>query len=122
VEDDEIARKIIGAAIEVHRWLGPGFLEKVYETALCHELWLCGVAFERQQEILVPYKDIQIGGQRLDLVVEARIIVELKCVDEFAPFHQAKLISYLKAADLRLGLLINFKTSVLRDGVKRIVV
>jgi GxxExxY protein len=122
VADDDIARKVIGAAIEVHRWLGPGFLEKVYETALCHELGLRGLAFERQNEILVPYKQIQIGGQRLDLVVEGRIIVELKCVEEFAPIHQARLISYLKATGLRVGLLINFKTSALRDGIKRNVV
>jgi GxxExxY protein len=120
-EDEEIAHRIIGAAIEVHRLLGPGFLESVYEKALLYELNLRGLKAEKQKDILVPYKDIQIEGQRLDLLVGGRVIVELKAVSEFHPLHQAQLLSYLKATGLRLGLLINFHVPVLKDGLKRIV-
>jgi GxxExxY protein len=121
VQDERIAKAAIGAAIEVHRALGPGFLESIYRKALAFELSVQRVPVEQEKEILVPYKDIQIPGQRLDLLVGGRVIVELKCVEEFAPIHQAQLISYLKATGLRLGLLINFKVSVLKDGIKRIV-
>ncbi|HEY1381720.1 MAG TPA: GxxExxY protein [Gemmataceae bacterium] len=117
--DEEIAHQIIGSAIEVHRLLGPGFLESVYERALAHELRLRGLVVERQKDILVPYKDIQIEGQRLDLLVAGRVIVELKAIDAIAPIHQAQLLSYLKATGLRLGLLINFNVLVLKDGIKR---
>ena len=119
--DEQIARTVIGAAIEVHRELGPGFLESIYRKALAYELSLQGVAVEQEKEIVVPYKDIQIPGQRLDLLVGGRVVVELKCAEEFAPIHRAQLISYLKATGLRLGLLINFKVSVLKEGIKRIV-
>ena len=119
--DEEIAHQIIGAAIEVHRLLGPGFLEAVYEKALMHELQLCGLRVEKQKEILVPYKDIQIEGQRLDLLVGERVIVELKAVTELHPLHQSQLLSYLKATGFRLGLLVNFNVPVLKDGLKRIV-
>jgi GxxExxY protein len=120
-EDEELARQAIGAAIEVHRLLGPGFLESIYERALCHELTLRGVAFERQKDLLVRYKDIHIPGQRLDLLVGERVIVDLKTVESFAPIHQAQTLSYLKATGLRLALLINFKVVVLKDGIKRVV-
>jgi GxxExxY protein len=120
-EDEELAHKIIGAAIEVHRLLGPGFLEAVYEKALMHELRLRGLTAEKQKDILVPYKDIQIEGQRLDLLVGGRVILELKAVSELHPLHQAQLLSYLKATGLRLGLLINFNVPVLKAGVKRLV-
>jgi GxxExxY protein len=120
-EDEEIAHQVIGAAIEVHRLLGPGFLESVYEMALLHELRLRGLKVERQKEILVPYKDIQIEGQRLDLLVAGRVIVELKAVDAIAPIHEAQLLSYLKATGLRLGLLINFNVPTLKVGLKRLV-
>jgi GxxExxY protein len=120
-QDEEIAKAVIGAAIEVHRELGPGFLESIYRKALAYELSLRGLAVEQEKEIAVPYKDIQIPGQRLDLLVGGRLIVELKCVDEFAPIHEAQLLSYLKATRLRLGLLLNFKTQVLKDGIKRMV-
>jgi GxxExxY protein len=120
-EDERLAHAIIGAAIEVHRLLGPGFLESIYERALCHELALRGVAFERQKELIVRYKDLGIPGQRLDLLVGGRVIVDLKTVDNLAPIHHAQVLSYLKSTGLRLGLLINFKTLVLRDGIKRII-
>src|SRR5262245_50219779 len=92
--DDEIARQVIGAAIEVHRILGAGFLESIYEAALCLELEVRGLAVERQKSIVVAYKQFQIPGQRLDLLVDGRVIVELKAVEEFAPIHQAQVISY----------------------------
>ncbi len=119
--DEEIAHKVIGAAIEVHRVLGPGFLESVYEKALMYELRLGGLDVEKQKAILVPYKEIQIEGQRLDLLVGERVIVELKAVESIAPIHQAQLLSYLKATKLRLGLFVNFNVPVLKDGIKRIV-
>ncbi len=119
--DEEIAKAVIGAAIEVHRQLGPGFIEYVYRKAMAYELSLRGLEVEQEKQILVPYKDIQIAGQRLDLLVAGRLIAELKCVEEFAPIHQAQLLSYLKATRLRVGLLINFKTQLVRDGIKRMV-
>ena len=119
--DEALEKEAIGAAIEVHRELGPGFLERIYRKALVYELSLRGIDAEQEQDILVPYKDIEIEGQRLDVLVGGRVIVELKCVEEFAPIHQAQIISYLKATGLRLGLLINFKTQLLKDGIKRIV-
>lgn len=119
--DEAIAKKVIGAAITVHRELGPGFLEGIYRKAVAYELSLQGFAVEQEKPILIPYKDVQIPGQRLDLLVGERVIAELKCVEEFAPIHQAQLISYLKATGLRLGLLINFKTQFVKDGIKRVV-
>ena len=120
-DDERIAHEVIGAAIEVHRLLGPGFLEKIYERALVHELALGNIAVQPQREILVPYKEIMIPGQQLDLLVGERVIVELKAVSELAPIHEAQLLSYLKATGLRLGLLINFNVRLLKDGIKRLV-
>jgi GxxExxY protein len=120
-QDEALAKQVIGAAIEVHRELGPGFLESIYRKALAYELSLQGIQVVQENEILVPYKEIHIPGQRLDLLVGGRIIVELKCVDEFGPIHQAQIISYLKATGLRLGLLVNFKTQLLKDGITRVV-
>lgn len=119
--DERIAHEVIGAAIEVHRLLGPGFLEKIYERAMIHELGLRGLMVQPQHEILVPYKDILIPGHQLDLLVGGRIVVELKAVEQFHPIHQAQLLSYLKATGLRLGLLLNFKVPVMKDGIKRLV-
>jgi GxxExxY protein len=119
--DESLARQVIGAGIEVHRFLGLGFLESVYSKAMEHELKTEGLVAEREKEILVPYKDIQISGQRLDLLVGGRIIVELKAVESIAPIHEAQLISYLKSTGLRLGLIINFRVPMLKDGVRRIV-
>jgi len=120
-KDDALAHTIIGAAIEVHRLLGLGLLESICERALCHELALRGVACERQKEPIVRYKDLDIPGQRLDLLVGGDVITDLKTVDSLAPIQQAQLLSYLKTNGLRLGLLINFKVQILRDGMKRVV-
>lgn len=120
-ETDELAHALIGAAIEVHRVLGPGFLEEVYEQALCVELRLRGIPFERQKPTKVEYKGEYVGEGRLDLMVNDRLVVELKAVREVAPIHTAIVLSYLKASDRRLALLINFKVPRLRDGIQRIV-
>ncbi len=119
-EDEVLAHQIIGAAIEVHRVLGPGFLESIYERALCHELSLRGVPFQRQKNLIVRYKDLDIPGQRLDPLVGGRVITDLKTVESFAPIHLAQLLSYLKTTGLRLGLLINFRVAVLKDGIDRV--
>jgi len=120
-QDEALAKKVIGAAIEVHRELGPGFLESIYRKAMAYELSSQHIRVEEEKSIHVSYKDIQISGQRLDLRVGSRIVVELKCVEEIIPIHQAQLISYLKCTRLRLGLIINFKTQKVKDGIKRIV-
>lgn len=116
-----MARAVIGAAIEVHRQLGPGFLESVYEEALCIELEERHIPFEREKEISVLYKNRHVGAQRVDLLVGQSLIVELKAVEALADIHKAQVISYLKATRLTLGLLINFNVPVLKDGIQRIV-
>ena len=120
-ELDAIANAVIGAAFEVHRVLGPGFLESVYEEALAIELKLRGIHFERQKTMDVSYKGYPIGEGRTDFVVENSLVVELKAIDKLLPVHQAQVISYLKAAKLRLGLLINFHELKLVDGVHRLL-
>lgn len=119
--DEVIGREIIGAAIEVHRELGPGFLESIYQQAMIHEMRLRQIGVEQEKPIVVTYKELKIPGQRLDLLVGNRVIVELKCVSEFAPIHQAQILSYLKATNLRLGYLINFNTELVKNGIKRVV-
>ena len=117
-----ITGEIIGAAIEVHKILGPGLLESAYEECLCHELGLRGVAFERQVLLPIEYKGIKLDcGYRLDLLVENHIIVELKTVNGIDPIHEAQLLTYLRLKHERLGLIINFYVPVLKNGVKRIV-
>jgi GxxExxY protein len=120
-EEDALARRIIGAAIEVHRILGPGLLESVYEAALCIELAERGIPFVRQPELALFYKDHLVGKGRLDVVVDGRVVVELKSIESFAHVHTAQLLSYLSAGGLCLGLLINFNVAVLKDGIKRVV-
>lgn len=119
--DEKLATQIIGAAIEVHRVLGPGFIEYIYEQALIHELSLAGIQAERQKRIFVPYKGLLLPGQRLDLIVGERVIVDLKTVEQFAPIHHAQVLSYLKTTGLRLGLLINFKAPTIKGNFKRVV-
>ena len=120
-ELDGLANAVIGAAIEVHRSLGPGYLESVYEEALGIELSDRMIAFQRQHPISVLYKGKTVGEGRLDLLVGDRLIVELKAVETLLPVHKAQVISYLKASRLHLGLLVNFNASVLRDGIQRVV-
>jgi GxxExxY protein len=120
-ETDRLAQAVIGAAIEVHRALGPGFLESLYEQAMSVELGLRGISLQRQVPVAVNYKGHSIGESRLDLLVEGKLVVELKAVDQFAPIHTAQVMSYLKATGHMLGLLINFNVVRLKDGVKRVV-
>jgi GxxExxY protein len=120
-ETDALAHAVIGAAIEVHRHLGPGSLESVYEEALCVELRLREITFERQRVTKVEYKGEQVGEGRLDLLVGDRLIVEVKAVRELAPIHRAIVVSCLKATRKSLALLINFKVSGLKEGVQRVV-
>ena len=116
----ELTERIIGAAIEVHRILGPGLLESSYEEALAIELELRGIPFQRQVEIDVLYKGHTIKGQRLDLLVEGQVVVELKSVTNLPEVAMAQMLSYLKASGLKRGLLLNFGASKLIDGIKRI--
>ena len=119
---DRLARSVIGAAIEVHRILGPGLLETVYEEALCVELGLRSIPFARQPVVGVNYKGHPVGQSRLDLLVDDALVVELKAVDALNDIHKAQVISYLKMSGLQLGLLMNFNVTVLKDGIKRIIV
>jgi GxxExxY protein len=120
-ELDAAARDVLDAALEVHRVLGPGFLESVYEQALSVELELRGVRFVRQVPIALTYKSIAIGEARLDFLVADRLIVELKACPGLLPIHVAQVLSYLKASDRSLGLLVNFNVRLLRQGVRRVV-
>lgn len=113
---------VIGAAIEVHRHLGPGLLETIYEGALYRELQLRGIEAEKQVLMPIQYKGLQFDTRlRLDLVVTNRLVVEVKAVDHLAPIHRAQLLTYLRLSRLRLGLLINFNVETLRSGIRRIV-
>ncbi len=116
-----LARNVIGAAIAVHRALGPGFLESVYEEALCIELDHQNIPYKRQHPVAVNYRDRSVGEGRLDLLVGEKLIVELKAIEAIAPIHMAQVISYLKTTGYNLGLLINFNVPVLKDGIKRII-
>lgn len=118
-EWNEITRRIIGCAMEVHSHLGPGLLERIYEDALFIELQSEGLAAARQVEVVIDYKGMPIRGQRLDLVIENLVVIELNAVEAVADAHLAQLVSYLRAANLPLGLLINFKASRLKDGIYR---
>ncbi len=119
-EKDPLTERIIGAAIEVHRGLGPGLLESIYEEALCHEFELRGMRYERQKAVDIVYKGRAIKGQRIDLVVEGEVVVELKSVREIPEIATAQALSYLKSTGLRVALIINFGVERLVDGVKRI--
>ena len=118
---DPVSGIIIGAAIDVHRALGPGLLESAYEACLAYELVERGMQVERQKELPVTYKEVNLDvGYRLDLVVNGVVVVELKAVNRLAPIHQAQLLSYLKLSGLKLGLLINFNETVLKNGIRRL--
>lgn len=119
---DECARAVIGCAIEVHRELGPGFLESLYEQALAVELELRGIPFVRQPTFEVAYKSRPVGLDRLDFLVDRCLVVELKAVDQLGPIHTAQVVSYLKATGLQLGVLLNFNVrQLVPGGVKRVV-
>jgi len=120
MDENMLSNQIIGAAIEVHRTLGPGLLESVYEECLVYELSARQIPFERQKVYPVPYKGVLIEcGLRIDLLVGGLVVVELKVVDSLVPIHEAQLITYLKLTGCKLGLLINFNVPVLKNGIKR---
>ena len=117
---NEITEQIIGAAIEIHRVLGPGLLESAYEECLSHELKLRGLPFERQRPLPVEYKGIKLEcGYRLDLLVEDTVVVEVKAVEAIEPIHEAQLLTYLRIGGWKVGLLINFNVPVLKSGIRR---
>jgi GxxExxY protein len=121
--EEQLTETAIGAAIEVHRVLGPGLLESAYEQCLCHELRLRKVRFELQVPLPITYKGILLDcGYRMDLVVEDRVLIELKTVEKLLPVHEAQLLTYLRLSGLRVGLLINFNSPVLRNSIKRMVI
>ena len=120
IEINQITRSVIGAAIEVHRQLGPGLLESSYRECLCRELLLRGIPFEREKPLPLEYKGIHLGcGYRLDLVVDESVVVEIKAIEALAPIHEAQLLTYLRIGGWRLGLLINFNVAVLKNGIRR---
>lgn len=117
---DEISKNVIGAAIEVHKSLGPGLLESVYEECLCRELELRDIKFVRQYAIPVKYKGLELDcSYRLDLLVDHKVVIELKSIEKLLPIHDAQLLSYLKLTDCKVGLLINFNVPVLKQGIRR---
>ena len=119
---EEVARKIVDAAYCVHKELGPGLLEKIYETCFCHELKKRGLSYKRQVDVPIVYDGITFDeGLRLDVLVEDSIICELKAVDEVNPVWEAQLLSHLKLTKKRLGFLINFNEKYIKDGIKRII-
>lgn len=121
-ERDRLSEKIIGCAIAVHRELGPGLLESIYEEALGIELAEHGISFFRQVELPVSYKGALLAGSfRLDMIVENEIVLELKCVETILPVHKAQLLSYLRLGSWKTGLLLNFKSAILSDGIIRMV-
>lgn len=122
MKENEISKRIIGAAIEVHRHLGPGLLENSYETCLAHELRNQGLLVYTQQALPLVYKEVKLNaGYRIDLLVENKVIVEVKSVDALADIHIAQILTYLRLKDLKLGLLLNFNSVRLIDGVKRVL-
>jgi GxxExxY protein len=122
MHENEISKKIISAAIEVHRVLGPGLLESVYEDAVCHELYLRNLRFVRQLGVPILYKKIKLGTDlRLDLMIEEKVIVDLKAKDAITPIDKLKLLTYLRLSNRHLGLIINFHVNILHKGINRIV-
>jgi GxxExxY protein len=117
----DLTGEVIGAAIEVHKILGPGLLESTYEECLCRELELRKIPYERQKELPIEYKGLKLDcGYRLDILVANRLILELKACESLQPIHEAQLLTYLKLTGIKLGLLINFNVPMLKQGIKRI--
>lgn len=120
--ENEISKVVVGLCLKIHRVLGPGLLESVYEEVLCYELKRAGLKFTRQQGIPVVYEDIRLDlGFRSDIVVENKLIVELKSVELMAPVHSKILLTYLRLSGKKLGLLVNFNVELIKDGIKRVV-
>ena len=119
---NQLTSRIIGAAIEVHRHLGPGLLESAYETCLAYELAQRGLTYERQKPLPLVYKEIHLDqGYRVDLLVDGKVIVEVKVVDNIAPVHEAQVLSYMRFSGCQIGLLLNFNVTLLKHGIRRFV-
>lgn len=117
---NRLTQKIIGVAVEVHRHLGPGLLESTYEACLAYELQLCDLHNERQMPLPIVYKEVHLEqGYRIDLLVERKVILELKAVEFFTPVHEAQILSYLKLSGFPIGLLLNFHVKMMKDGIRR---
>jgi len=122
MNENDLSREIIGAAIEVHRYLGPGLLESAYSCCLARELCIQGIDYIAELPVALEYKGEKVdAGYRLDFLIDRKVIIELKSVDKFLPIHDAQLLSYLRLTEMKLGLLINFNVPILKNGVKRIV-
>ncbi|MFZ1398738.1 MAG: GxxExxY protein [Candidatus Promineifilaceae bacterium] len=122
MRENELTTQIIGAAIEVHKQLGPELLESAYETCMAQEMSLRGIEFERQKPLPLTYKGTKLDcGYRLDFLVEGLVVVELKAIKKFEPVHNAQMLTYLKLTNCKLGLLLNFHTVLLKTGIKRVV-
>jgi GxxExxY protein len=120
--ENELAKIVVGLCLKIHRTLGPGLLESVYEEVLCYELAKLGLAFKRQQAIAVVYDEIKMDiGFRADIIVGDKLIVELKSVELIAPVHYKILLTYLRLTDKKLGLLVNFNEELIKDGIRRVV-
>ena len=122
MERDLFTDRVIGLAIDVHRALGPGLLESAYEACLCRELELAGIHFKRQVPLPIGYKGLRVEeAYRLDIVVDARLILEVKAVEKLAPIHEAQQLTYLKLSGLKIGLLLNFNAPMLKEGIRRLI-
>jgi GxxExxY protein len=122
MRNEGLTEKIIAAAIEVHRELGPGLLESAYEECLCRELVAAGIGYERQKELPVIYKGIEVGGHyRIDLVIMGEVLVELKSVETIMRVHEAQVLTYMRMSGIEVGLLLNFNVDVLKNGIRRFV-
>ena len=122
LHEEELTSQIIGAAIEVHRELGPGLLESAYEACLCHELGLRNIPYTRQVALQLTYKSIQVDcGYRADVIIANKVLIEVKAVETVTDLHKAQLLTYLKITGLKVGLILNFNTVVLKDGIHRLV-
>ncbi|MBN2683875.1 MAG: GxxExxY protein [Pontiellaceae bacterium] len=120
---DELSNQVIGCALKVHKELGPGLLESAYEQCLCYELLQAGLKIERQKALPVEYGDVLIDcGYRIDVLVENRLLLELKSVDSLQRIHEAQLLTYMKLSSVSVGLLINFNSMLLKDGIKRLMI
>src|SRR5947209_13746212 len=121
-ENDPLTEKINGSAISVHRALGPGLLESAYEECLCYEIDQSGLTFRRQVALPIIYKAVRLDcGYRMDIVIEEQVIVELKTVERLLPIHEAQMLTYLKLSGIKIGLLLNFNTPALKDGMRRML-
>jgi GxxExxY protein len=120
--DSVLTNRIIGMAIDVHRHLGPGLLESAYEECLCHDLKEAGIAFQRQMPLPIVYKTVRLDcGYRMDFVVENELVIEIKAIERLMPIHEAQMLTYLRLSGCKIGLLMNFNSVVLKDGLRRFV-